>query len=95
MRYSPIRFLLTAEIRGELRGDNVVVCVIGSRNEPSVEAVRAFVAHFAGRVLEDAASILWKHVTARRFRFVYHYHPEIELIYFAQGGGIFTSRPLF
>jgi AraC-like DNA-binding protein/quercetin dioxygenase-like cupin family protein len=37
---------------------------------------------------EDAASILWKHVTARRFRFVYHYHPEIELIYFAQGGGI-------
>jgi hypothetical protein len=35
---------------------------------------------------EDAASILWKHVTARRFRFVYHYHPEIELIYFAQGG---------
>ena len=37
---------------------------------------------------EDAASILWKHVTARRFRFVYHYHPEIELIYFVQGGGI-------
>ncbi|HEY5743190.1 MAG TPA: AraC family transcriptional regulator [Terrimicrobiaceae bacterium] len=37
---------------------------------------------------EDAASVLWKHVTARRFRFVYHYHPEIELIYFVEGGGI-------
>jgi AraC-like DNA-binding protein len=33
-------------------------------------------------------SILFKHVTARRFRFIYHYHPEIELIYFAEGGGL-------
>jgi len=37
---------------------------------------------------ESAASILSKHVTARRFRFVYHYHPEIELTYFVEGGGI-------
>jgi len=37
---------------------------------------------------ENDASILFKHVTARRFRFVYHYHPEIELIYFAEGDGL-------
>jgi quercetin dioxygenase-like cupin family protein len=37
---------------------------------------------------EKDASILFKHVTARRFRFVYHYHPEIELIYFAEGDGL-------
>jgi AraC-like DNA-binding protein len=37
---------------------------------------------------ENDASILWKHVTARRFRFVYHYHPEIELIHFAEGDGL-------
>src|SRR5215469_4905610 len=37
---------------------------------------------------ENDASILFKHVTARRFRFIYHYHPEIELIYFAEGDGL-------
>jgi AraC-like DNA-binding protein len=37
---------------------------------------------------EHDASILWKHENARRFRFVYHYHPEIELIYFVEGEGV-------
>jgi AraC-like DNA-binding protein/mannose-6-phosphate isomerase-like protein (cupin superfamily) len=37
---------------------------------------------------ENDTSILWKHATARRFRFVYHYHPEIELIYFVEGEGV-------
>ena len=43
---------------------------------------------FENVTFESDASILFKHVTARRFRFVYHYHPEIELIYFAEGGGL-------
>src|ERR1700732_4120319 len=45
-------------------------------------------AAFEKVTFENDASILFKHVTARRFRFVYHYHPEIELIYFAEGDGL-------
>jgi AraC-like ligand binding domain len=45
-------------------------------------------AAFEKVTFENEASILFKHVTARRFRFVYHYHPEIELIYFAEGDGL-------
>jgi AraC-like DNA-binding protein len=37
---------------------------------------------------ESDSSILWKHGTARRFRFVYHYHPEIELMHFVEGEGV-------
>jgi ABC-type sugar transport system permease subunit len=37
------------------------------------------VAAFEKVPFENDASILWKHVTARRFQFVYHYHPEILL----------------
>jgi AraC-like DNA-binding protein len=37
---------------------------------------------------ESDSSILWKHVTAKRFRFVYHYHPEIELLHFVEGEGV-------
>jgi AraC-like DNA-binding protein len=33
-------------------------------------------AAFEKVTFENDASILFKHVTARRFRFVYHYHPE-------------------
>jgi len=46
------------------------------------------VAAFEKVPFETEASILWKHVTARRFRFVYHYHPEIELIHFVEGEGL-------
>ena len=45
-------------------------------------------AAFEKVTFENDASILFKHVTGRRFRFVYHYHPEIELIYFAEGDGL-------
>ena len=45
-------------------------------------------AAFEKVTFDNDASILFKHVTARRFRFVYHYHPEIELIYFAEGDGL-------
>jgi AraC-like DNA-binding protein len=45
-------------------------------------------AAFEKVTFENDASILFKHVTARRFRFVYHYHPEIELVYFAEGDGL-------
>jgi AraC-like DNA-binding protein len=37
---------------------------------------------------QNEASIVWNHMTARRFLFVYHYHPEIELTYFAEGEGV-------
>ena len=43
------------------------------------------VAAFEKVPFENDASILWKHTTARRFRFVYHYHPEIELVHFVKG----------
>jgi AraC-like DNA-binding protein len=46
------------------------------------------VAAFEKVPFENETSILWKHVTARRFRFVYHYHPEIELIHFVEGEGL-------
>jgi hypothetical protein len=45
-------------------------------------------AAFEKVTFDNDASILFKHVTAKRFRFVYHYHPEIELIYFAEGDGL-------
>jgi len=45
-------------------------------------------AAFEKVTFESDASILFKHVTGRRFRFVYHYHREIELIYFAEGDGL-------
>jgi AraC-like DNA-binding protein len=48
----------------------------------------AHTAAFEKVPFENDASILWKHVTARRFRFVYHYHPEFELIHFVEGEGI-------
>ncbi len=46
------------------------------------------VAAFEKVPFENDSSILWEHVSARRFRFVYHYHPEIELIHFVAGGGV-------
>jgi AraC-like DNA-binding protein len=48
----------------------------------------AAVAAFEKVPFENDSSILWKHVRARRFRFVYHYHPEIELIHFVDGDGV-------
>jgi hypothetical protein len=45
-------------------------------------------AAFEKITFENDASILFKHVTARRFQFVYHYHPEIELIYLAEGDAL-------
>jgi AraC-like DNA-binding protein len=48
----------------------------------------AAVAAFEKVPFENDSSILWKHVSARRFRFVYHYHPEIELIHFVDGEGV-------
>jgi AraC-like DNA-binding protein len=46
------------------------------------------VAAFEKVPFENDSSILWKHVVAQRFRFVYHYHPEIELILFVAGDGL-------
>ena len=46
------------------------------------------VAAFEKVPFENDSSVLWKHVRARRFRFVYHYHPEIELIHFVDGDGV-------
>ena len=51
-------------------------------------APRPTLAAFEKVPFEHDASILWKHENARRFRFVYHYHPEIELIYFVEGEGV-------
>jgi AraC-like DNA-binding protein len=48
----------------------------------------AAVAAFEKVPFENDSSILWKHVRARRFRFVYHYHPEIELMHFVDGDGV-------
>ena len=48
----------------------------------------AAVAAFEKVPFENDSSVLWKHVRARRFRFVYHYHPEIELIHFVDGDGV-------
>jgi len=45
-------------------------------------------AAFEKVTFDNDASILFKHVTAKRFRFVYHYHPEVELIYLAEGDGL-------
>jgi hypothetical protein len=51
---------------------------------PSAPAVAAF----EKVPFENDASILWKHGTARQFRFVYRYYPEIELIHFVEGEGV-------
>jgi hypothetical protein len=62
-----------------------------SAEKPSQSAV---VAAFEKMPFEDDSSILWKHVRARRFRFVYHYHPEIELMHFVEGDGVeFVGDP--
>ena len=55
---------------------------------PNKESMTSRVAAFEKVPFENDSSILWKHVVAERFRFVYHYHPEIELILFVAGGGL-------
>jgi hypothetical protein len=57
-------------------------------NDPLKPSPGAAVAAFEKVPLENDLSILWKHVSARRVRFVYHYHPEIELIHFVDGEGV-------